>query len=179
MATKELFEAALGITKPWFVVQGVDFEAEKHLLTIAVDFVAGSRFTHPDVPGEHPAHDTRTTRLRHQNFFQHECYLEVRLPRVRLPDGSDDDARRIWSSRRIVVRSFPTKLFGGCLDAIGLLNRFETLFKARILRVKIVDLARIVRELPIFLHHRCLKGLDRGQRNAFFVDRGNVLIVLT
>jgi hypothetical protein len=37
MATKELFEAALGITSPWFV-QGVDFEAEKHLLTIASTF---------------------------------------------------------------------------------------------------------------------------------------------
>src|ERR1019366_9306724 len=68
MATKELFEAALGITSPWFV-QGVDFEAEKHLLTIAVDFSAGSRFAHPDVPGEHPVHDTRTKRLRHLNFF--------------------------------------------------------------------------------------------------------------
>jgi len=98
MATKQLFEAALGITSPWFV-QGVDFDAEKHLLTIAVDFSAGSRFTHPDVPGEHPVHDTRTKRLRHLNFFQHECYLEVRVPRVRLPDGSVRQVEPTWFGR--------------------------------------------------------------------------------
>ena len=50
----QLFEAALGIKAPWYV-QGVDFGTE---LTIAVDFVAGSRFAYPGVPGEHPVHDT-------------------------------------------------------------------------------------------------------------------------
>ena len=98
MATKQLFEAALGIKPPWYV-QGVDFEADKHLLTIAVDFIVGSRFAHPDAPGEHPVHDTRTKRLRHLNFFQHECFLEVRLPRVRLPDGSVRQIEPDWMGR--------------------------------------------------------------------------------
>jgi hypothetical protein len=26
---------------------------------------------------------------RHLNFFQHECHLRVRTPRVKLPDGSN------------------------------------------------------------------------------------------
>jgi hypothetical protein len=39
----QLFEVALGIEAPWYV-QGVDFDAAKRQLTIAVDFVAGSRF---------------------------------------------------------------------------------------------------------------------------------------
>jgi transposase len=56
-----------GIGPPWYV-QSVDFEADKHLLTIAVDFIVGSRFAHPDAPGEHPVHDTRTKRLRHLNL---------------------------------------------------------------------------------------------------------------
>jgi transposase len=80
----QLFETALGIKAPWYV-QGVDFGTE---LTIAVDFVAGSRFAYTGVPGEHPVHDTVIKRLRHLNFFQFDCYLEVRVPRVRLPDGS-------------------------------------------------------------------------------------------
>ena len=84
MNQTQLFEAALGIKAPWYV-QGVDFGTE---LTIAVDFVAGSRFAYPGVPGEHPVHDTVIKRLRHLNFFQFDCYLEVRVPRVRLPDGS-------------------------------------------------------------------------------------------
>lgn len=82
----KLFEAALGIAEPWFI-QGVDFDAGQRTLTIGVDFVAGSRFPVPGVEGSHPAHDTVTKRYRHLNFFQHECYLEVRMPRVRLPDG--------------------------------------------------------------------------------------------
>jgi transposase len=98
MATNKLFEAALGISSPWYV-QGVDFEAEKHLLTISVDFIVGTRFVHPDAPGEHPVHDTKTKRLRHLNFFEHECYLEVRVPRVRLPDGSVRQVEPSWIGR--------------------------------------------------------------------------------
>jgi len=82
----KLFETALGVEDPWYV-KGVDFDAARKTLTIVIDFVAGSRFEHPDVPGEHPVHDTQTKRYRHLNFFQHECYLEVRAPRIRLPDG--------------------------------------------------------------------------------------------
>jgi transposase len=55
--------------------------------TIDIDFPRGTRFTHPQVPGEHPVHDTHIKQLRHLNFFQHECCLQVRVPRVRLPDG--------------------------------------------------------------------------------------------
>ena len=84
--TNQLFETALGINSPWFV-QAVNFDASQRRLTIDVDFPRGARFTHPKVPGEHPVHDTQIKQLRHLNFFQHECYLQVRIPRVRLPDG--------------------------------------------------------------------------------------------
>jgi transposase len=86
MMTNQLFAVALGIESPWFV-QGVEFDETKRQLTIQVDFTAGSRFTHADAVGAHPVHDTQIKRLRHLNFFQHECFLEVRTPRVRLPDG--------------------------------------------------------------------------------------------
>jgi len=82
----QLFEAALGIARPWYV-RGIDFDAARKVLTIGIDFVAGSRVAAPGVEGVHPVHDTQTKRLRHLNFFQHECYLEVRTPRVKLPDG--------------------------------------------------------------------------------------------
>src|ERR1700712_2004399 len=84
--TNQLFASALGITAPWYV-QAVDFDAAQRQLTIAVDFVAGTRFSYAGVAGEHPVHDTQIKRLRHLNFFQHECFLEVRTPRVKLPDG--------------------------------------------------------------------------------------------
>ena len=64
----ELFEAALAIAKPWYV-RGIDFDAEGKVLTIGIDFVAGSRFAAPGVAGLHSVHDTQTKRLRHLNFF--------------------------------------------------------------------------------------------------------------
>lgn len=84
--TNQLFAAALGVTGPWYV-RDVEFNAEKQLLTIAIDFAKGSRFPHQDAGALHPVHDTQTKRYRHLNFFQHECYLEVRTPRIKLPDG--------------------------------------------------------------------------------------------
>ncbi len=84
--SNELFAAALGIETPWYV-KDVQFDAGKRLLTIAIDFKKGSRFPYEGAEGLHPVHDTQTKRYRHLNFFQHECYLEVRTPRLKLPDG--------------------------------------------------------------------------------------------
>lgn len=87
MQSEKLFEAALGVTKPWYVKEA-RFDGSAKTLTIDVDFESGSRFSHPEVAGAHPVHDTQTKRYRHLNFFQHECFLEVRVPRVKLPDGA-------------------------------------------------------------------------------------------
>ena len=109
----QLFEAALGVTSPWYV-QGVDFDAAKKPLTIVIDFAAGSRFAHPQAAGLHPVHDTRVKRYRHLLFFQHECYLEVHTPRVKLPDG-----------RVVLVEP----------DWAGKLSGFTLLFEALVLAI--------------------------------------------
>ena len=83
----KLFEAALGISAPWFVA-GVRFDETSKVLTVGIDFAVGSRFGVDGVAGDHPVHDTVTKTYRHLNFFQHECVLEVRTPRVKLPDGT-------------------------------------------------------------------------------------------
>lgn len=83
----KLFEAALGITPPWFVA-GVDFDESTKVLSVRIDFAVGSRFAREGVSDVHPVHDTVNKTYRHLNFFQHECHLVVRTPRVRLPDGS-------------------------------------------------------------------------------------------
>ena len=96
--TAKLFEAALGIASPWYI-NGVEFDVAKKTLSIAVDFIAGSRFAVPGVEGSHPAHDTVPKRYRHLNFFQYECHLEVRVPRVRLPDGGIRQVEPDWVGR--------------------------------------------------------------------------------
>lgn len=96
--SNDLFAAALGVATPWYV-RNVAFDADKRLLTISIDFARGSRFPYPGVEGQHPAHDTQTKRYRHLNFFQHECYLEVRTPRIKLPDGRVVLAEPDWAGK--------------------------------------------------------------------------------
>lgn len=85
--SEALFTAALGIAPPW-EIDSVDFDAETKTLSIKLNFAVGSKFPFPGVESLCPVHDTVMKRYRHLNFFQHECYLEVRTPRVKLPDGS-------------------------------------------------------------------------------------------
>lgn len=78
----QLFEAALSITKPWYIN--------------GVDFVARTRFAMPDVAGVHPAHDTPNQTPAGRQF----------LPARMLP-GSADAAREV---ARREGRPIPTRL---------------------------------------------------------------------
>jgi len=98
MVTEKIFEAALSISSPWYIA-GMNFEPSQRKLMIRVDFEVGSRFAVPGQSGEHPVHDTLTKTYRHLNFFQHECELEVRIPRVKLPDGSVRQVNPPWSGK--------------------------------------------------------------------------------
>jgi transposase len=93
-----LFAAALGIETPWLVTT-VEFDRAAHTLTIDIDFKKGTRFAVADAEGEHPVHDTVTKTYRHLNFFQHECFLNVRLPRVKQPNGSVRLVEPEWAGR--------------------------------------------------------------------------------
>lgn len=78
---------------------GTKFNAAAHTLTIHVDFAPGSRFAVPGMDGEHPVLYTVAKRYRHLNFFQHECFLEVRTPRVKLPDGAVRLVEPPWAGK--------------------------------------------------------------------------------
>jgi transposase len=144
----QLFESALGISKPWSV-RGVDFNVAEKTLTIRIDFAAGTRFAVADVEGAHPVHDTQTKRLRHLNFFQHECFLEVRVPRVRLPDG-----------RVVLVEP----------DWVGKLAGFTLLFEALILamaqQMTFAAVAKLVGESWHRVHAVCSRYVDLALAEA-------------
>jgi len=95
---EKLFETALGIAEPWHVVT-VDLDAALRTLTVGIDFTPGSRFAVAGEPGVHPVHDTVIKRYRHLNFFQHECYLQVRVPRVKLPSGAVRQVEPDWAGK--------------------------------------------------------------------------------
>jgi len=93
-----LFEAALGIVPPRLVV-GVRFDEASKVLTVGIDFTSGSLFAVEGATGEHPMHATVTKTYWHLNFFQNECGIEVRTPRVKLPDGSVQRVKPSFAGR--------------------------------------------------------------------------------
>jgi len=127
----KLFETALGVSDPWFV-QDVNFDAAGKCLTIKIDFIRGSRFPFPGADGTHPTHDTVVKRYRHLNFFEHDCYLEVRTPRVKHPDG-----------RIVVVEP----------DWAGKLSGFTLLFEALVLMLaQQMPFAAVARTVGVSWH---------------------------
>ena len=89
--TKELFQMALNVTDPWFV-SDLKFDADNKRLDIYIDFKKGSTFSYIDPKSKEEfaglkVHDTKDKRWRHLNFFEHECYLHTRVPRVKLPNN--------------------------------------------------------------------------------------------
>jgi transposase len=83
MRDTNLLQLALGLTPPWTVTRS-DFDTEAHRLDIHIDFAPGSRFPCPHCgAADCPAYDTEQMTWRHLNFFQHQAYLNARVPRVR------------------------------------------------------------------------------------------------
>ena len=82
MRDTSLLQQALGLTQPWTVSRS-DFDPEAQRLDIHIDFVPGSRFACPACgAADCPVHDTARMSWRHLNFFQHQAYLNARVPRV-------------------------------------------------------------------------------------------------
>jgi len=148
--TNSLFDRALGIAAPWYV-DGVEFDEVQHQLTVHVDFQAGSRFAFPGEPGEHPVHDTKVKRYRHLNFFQHECFLEVRVPRVRLPDDSVRLVEPDW---------------------VGKLEGFTLLFEAMVLmlcqNLPFAVVAKMVKISWYKVHAICTRYVELALEQADF-----------
>ena len=115
MNLSEIFAKAIGIAEPWFV-ENVIFDAEKRRLDIILNFKRGSTFPwkEGDITSYHKAYDTVEKEWRHLNFFQHECYLKARVPRIETPDGKIHLIMPDWN---------------------GLQNGFTLLFEAFILQL--------------------------------------------
>jgi len=110
MEIESLFSQALGIEYPW-VIKGINFDSAKKRLEINVDFVRGATFSLTDESTgevkEYKAYDTKAKTWRHLNFFEHECYLVVRTPRIKPEGGGIQLVMPPWSG---VIAGF-TMLF--------------------------------------------------------------------
>ncbi len=85
MFTQPLFELALHIKEPWYI-KDIQFDIENKRLDIHLDFHKGSVFHYEsekeNIKGDFKVYDTVDKQWRHLNFFEHECYLPARVPRV-------------------------------------------------------------------------------------------------
>jgi len=98
--TKELFQMALNVTEPWFV-SDLKFDVEAKRLDIYIDFKKGSTFDFFDAKEDKKcvglkAYDTNNKTWKHLNFFEHECYLHARVPRVKLGNGKVKQIQTPW-----------------------------------------------------------------------------------
>jgi len=132
--TQELFQLALNITDPWFV-SDIQFNIESKKLDVYIDFKKGSTFEYIDTDNNNEnisnlkAYDTKNKTWRHLNFFEHECYLHARVPRVKLPNGKTKLINTPWE---------------------GLSNGFTLLFEALLVQLcqampvnKVAQLSRV------------------------------------
>lgn len=115
MDMREIFGQALGIHKPWYI-SDVNFDAKIKRLDIRIDFVKGTTFPFEQdgAINEYKAYDTVQKEWRHLNFFEHECYLQARVPRIKTADGKTHLIMPSWN---------------------GLQNGFTLLFEALILQL--------------------------------------------
>lgn len=100
MNSTELFTMALGLQAPW-KIKNIEFkkdELEGKELHIEIGFEKGSKFE--DEEGElHGVHDTADRTWRHLNFFQHECYLHCKVPRIRPKAGKTIQVSVPWARK--------------------------------------------------------------------------------
>ena len=100
MHNLDLFQRALGLVKPWEVVEEKFDEAQKRL-DLRIDFPKGSKFPCPECAREGcPVHDTESHTWRHLNFFEHEAYLTARVPRVICPEHGTRQVKVPWARER-------------------------------------------------------------------------------
>ena len=96
----DLFQKALGLDRPWEVVE-VSFDAEQRRLDLRIDFPKGSVFCCPGCGRSGlKVRDTEQKTWRHLDFFQHQAYLTARVPRVDCPEHGVCQVKVPWARER-------------------------------------------------------------------------------
>jgi transposase len=89
MNSIEIFKLALNLQEPWFIsdikLQKPDGKTRGQL-EIFIDFKPGAKFM--DESGKScGVYDTEQRSWQHLNFFEHSCFIQARVPRIRQTSG--------------------------------------------------------------------------------------------
>lgn len=86
MEDKEIFALGLGISKPWYIdrieLVGSGLKRELH---IHLNHDRNSLFCYEG--NKYPVYDHQERTWHHLRFFQHECFIHARVPRVKINSG--------------------------------------------------------------------------------------------
>lgn len=90
MNSSAIFELALGLSSPWRISDitlATPEGGQRGQLDIHIDFSVGAKFggAGGSMCG---VHDTEVRKWQHLNFFEHNCFIHARVPRIRQADGS-------------------------------------------------------------------------------------------
>ncbi len=84
MNSNAIFELALNIKEPWYIKEiklEKSKESRRGQLDIFIDFKAGSKFT-DELGDVCNVYDTEQRKWQHLNFFEHNCFIHARVPRI-------------------------------------------------------------------------------------------------
>ena len=156
MFTQPLFELALNIQDPWYI-KDIQFDVENKRLDIHIDFRKGAVFHYESVKenikGDFKVYDTVPKEWRHLNFFEHECFLHARIPRLDITNGMKRLIDPPWS---------------------GLSNGFTLLFEALVLQLAshmpVHTVSRIVSESDYKIWAMLERYVNRSLANNDYSD---------
>jgi len=99
MNSKEIFSVALNLLEPWYIKDIQMIVPSGSIIgkiEIHIDFKRGYQFK--DKHGKATtAHDTVQRQWRHLNFFQHECYIIARVPRIKTEGDGIETVQVPWA----------------------------------------------------------------------------------
>ena len=95
MNSIEIFQLALQLQEPWHV-SNISFveQGNKQELHIDIAHTKGFIFEEGST-----THDTHARTWRHLNFFEHECYLHCKVPRIKTSEGKVKTVQVPWARK--------------------------------------------------------------------------------
>ena len=95
---EDVFALGLGLTAPWGLLsQRLDMNTNPFELHLEVGAERGAKYPCPTCGAMCTAHDFEEMSWRHLNFFQHYCYINARVPRVKCAEHGIHRTKVPWS----------------------------------------------------------------------------------
>lgn len=97
----------LAVEQPWLLTK-IEFQPKNKVVNVHIDYSKGSKFCCSQCGDFCPVHDSVIRRIRHLDLFEYQCYLNIRMPRVKC---KNDGVKTIRSTKLFREGSHYTFLF--------------------------------------------------------------------